>query len=645
MSKINYFNYCALAIMFVLDTVVLSRHIINGRKNRYFWNLLLVITFASVCDILAVNLDNGTTPSIVEKYVAHCAYLVMINLSVPVYVLYLACLTDTLYKIRDHIWSQLLLALPYLTAFLLIVTTPCTHLVFYIDGAYRYTRGTLYIVLYIVSAFYMFVGIAYMTRCYRFFSKGQFYAMAAVFPILIIALGVQITFPRMRIEMFAHAVGILVLMFMVQKPEERINPITGFGRDSAYAMDIEQSLYNNRRLRILLVYVTNYKALRDVLGYQSMNHLMHTVSEKIRALCKAELPKAEPYYLGRGKFCLVVGKENFDRIDSAAKALDELLKEEIHQQDMDINLQMNLCIVRCPEDFNDFQSIYAFSNEFEEYGKNGRAGRIVQAEELLNDGRYIIKDIEGIIDNAMSKERMAVYYQPIYSVKEKRFVSAEALLRLNDEEYGHISPELFIPVAEKSGVIHQIGSFVLEEVCRFIASDDFKELNMEYVEVNLSVAQCMRSNLAKEIIFLLERYKIRPEQINLEITETAASTSQNIMAENIRILSEAGLNFSLDDFGTGYSNIHRMTQLPLNIVKLDKTFTDFKNNEKLLSVVRNTVKMVKEMGMKIVVEGIEDEEVAKVFSDLECDYIQGFYYAKPLTKQDFVEFVRAANAK
>lgn len=644
MGKLNYFNYCALAILVVLIIAVMARHMLSGRRNRYFWNLLLVITCATICDILAVNLDNNDViGNLAQKYIAHSAYLVMINLSVPVYVIYLAGLTDTLYKIRDNMWTQLLLAFPYLCDFVLILTNPYTGKIFYFDKSGQYTRGELHPLMYIIMAFYIGVGVVYALRCFRFFTRSQFWAMVTVFPIMIAALGIQLIYPQLRIELFAHAVGILLLLFMVQKPEERTNPVTGFGRDSAYAVDVEQALYNNRKIQILLVNVTNYKSLRDILGYVSMNKLMHTVAENIVSLCKAALPKADPYYLGRGKFCLVVGKENFERVPDAAKAINEMLKEEIHQQDMDINLQSCICIVRCPEDFHDFQSLYAFSNEFEEYGKSGETGRIIQAEEILNDGRYIIKDIEGIIDNAMNKEGMEVYYQPIYSVERKRFVSAEALLRLNDQEYGHISPELFIPVAEKSGVIHKIGSFVLEEVCRFIASDEFKELDMEYIEVNLSVAQCMRSNLAKEIIALLEKYQIDPSKINLEITETAASHSQNIMAENIRILGDAGLHFSLDDFGTGYSNVSRMVSMPLNLVKLDKSLTEIENNPKMQSVVRNTVNMVKDMDMKIVVEGIEDEKTAKIFSDLKCDYIQGFYYSKPLTKTEFVTFVREAN--
>lgn len=639
MVKFNYFNYCALAILAVLIVTFMSRRMLSGRRNRYFWNLLLVVFCSVVFEIMAVELDNGPEPAMIEKYIIHGAYLIMHSLTVPVYVIYLACLTDSVYKYKEKISFQLFLAFPYVCLLELILTSYFFGQIFYLDENYQYTHGPMYGLIYVCAAFYASVGVVYAVKYRKLFAKGQFLALILIIPIMLSAILMQLLNPQFRVEMFAHAICILFMLLMIQKPEERTDSNTGFGKTTAYATDIEQALINKKPIRVILINILNYKALRDILGYESIELLTNMVAESILTACKEVLPKADPYYLDRGRFCLVTGKENFSRINTAASELMEMLMEDIHLQDMDINLQVNLCVLRCPEDLNDFQSIFAFSNEFEEYGK---AGRVLYAEDMLKDGRYIIKDLEGIIDNALDNQRLSVYYQPIYSVKEKRFASAEALLRLDDEEYGHISPELFIPVAEKNGVIHRIGTMVLEEVCRFIASEEFQELGLEYVEVNLSVAQCMRNNLAKEILQLLEKYKVRPDQINLEITETAAVNSQNIMIENIRTLSAAGIPFSLDDYGTGYSNIGRMVSLPLNIIKLDKSFTDLEKNPRMEIVVRNTVRMIKDMDMKVVVEGIETEELVKQFSEMECEYIQGYFYSKPLPREEFVRFLKQA---
>ena len=255
----------------------------------------------------------------------------------------------------------------------------------------------------------------------------------------------------------------------------------------------------------------------------------------------------------------------------------------------------------------------------------------------------IQSNIDKIIEEALEFKRFQVYYQPIYSVEKGRFVSAEALLRLFDPNYGFISPEIIVTAAEKSGAIHRIGDYVLEEVCRFIASSEFSALGLEYIEVNLSVAQCMRGNLADNVLGIMDRYRVPTETINLEITETAASAShmQEILEENLRKLEQAGISFSLDDYGTGYSNIKRVIQMPVKIIKLDKSFVDDQHNPKMRVVLKNTVAMLKDINMEIVVEGIETQEMLDFFTELQCDFIQGYFFSKPLPKPEFISFLKA----
>lgn len=206
-----------------------------------------------------------------------------------------------------------------------------------------------------------------------------------------------------------------------------------------------------------------------------------------------------------------------------------------------------------------------------------------------------------------------------------------------------VRPDIFIPAAEKSGMIHKIGKFVLEEVCRFIVSDKFKELGLDYIEVNLSVIQCMSSELADDVREIMNRYNVSSEQLNLEITETAAAYAQTTMMNNIEELNDDGIAFSLDDFGTGYSNMKRIASMPFAIVKLDKTFTEMNENDKMLKVVKNTISMVRDMNLRILVEGVETLESFKEFEALGVDYIQGYYFSKPLPMEKFVSEVKRVN--
>ncbi|MBQ9384651.1 MAG: EAL domain-containing protein, partial [Ruminiclostridium sp.] len=298
-------------------------------------------------------------------------------------------------------------------------------------------------------------------------------------------------------------------------------------------------------------------------------------------------------------------------------------------------------VAKCPDEIGDFNTIIEFGKDLST--KFQFTGKVLHAGELLDKSRYdLMSDIDDIISDAVLNRKFEVYYQPIYSLTDGKFRSAEALVRLYNEKYGFISPDLFIPITEKTGTVTKIGLFVFEEVCRFIASDEFKELGLDYIEVNLSVVQCMQGGLAGDLLRIMKQYGVTSDQINLEITESADSSAQSIIAENLTALLNAGVSFSLDDFGTGYSNMQRMASLPLKIVKLDKTFANFDTNPRLMAVLQNTVKMIKDMDLEIVVEGVETQDLVDRFTNLNCEYIQGYFYSRPIPKDQFVEFIRGS---
>lgn len=321
----------------------------------------------------------------------------------------------------------------------------------------------------------------------------------------------------------------------------------------------------------------------------------------------------------------------------AASLINDALHQTVKIDKFDLNLIPYVCLAKCPEDIDNFQSLISFGTDFHE--KLPYNGEVIHADgSTVKRMVSLLTGMDSIIERALANHGFHVYYQPIYSIEKKRFVSAEALLRLIDEKEGFISPEIFIPAAEKSGAIHKIGDYVLTEVFQFIASSEYKKLGLEYIEINLSVSQCMHHGLADSILESMSRYGVSSNQVNLEITESAASYNQSVMSENLERLSAAGLTFSLDDYGTGYSNMYRIAALPLKIVKLDKTFVN-NQNSKMWTILQNTVRMIKDLNMEIVVEGIETEEMVKKFSDLKCDFIQGYFFSKPIPQREFVEFI------
>ena len=346
--------------------------------------------------------------------------------------------------------------------------------------------------------------------------------------------------------------------------------------------------------------------------------------------------------MNHGSLAIFLNAMGHAKTDAFAIAISDLIKHDKSIRKSGLGMHAQICIVHCQEDVDTFKSASIIYNVIKNQTEMKK--EIIYAADLMKQSGYEVKgNIDSIINDALENNLFELHYQPIYSTKQGRFNSAEALIRLHNEKYGYIAPDLFIPAAEKSGAIYQIGIFVFEEVCRFIKSDVFSELGLEYIEINLSVAQCMQENLANDLLDILQKYEVSPKKINLEITETAMENSYDIMMNNLNALAGAGITFSLDDYGTGFSNIQRIITMPLSIVKLDKSFIDEIHNPDYQVIVTNTIKMLKDLKLKILSEGVEGEKQLGFLNEQECDYIHGYFFSKPLPMDEFVSFVLEKN--
>lgn len=256
------------------------------------------------------------------------------------------------------------------------------------------------------------------------------------------------------------------------------------------------------------------------------------------------------------------------------------------------------------------------------------------------DKIYHRREIEQLIVDAIENDRVEVFYQPIFATSEQRITSAEALVRIRDAQGKIVPPGVFIDIAEESGMILKLGEIVFEKVCIFIKRHPLEQYGMQYIEVNLSVIQCGYENLASDYIRIMEKYGIAPDYINLEITESASTNAKKTLIGNMEKLMQYGVKFSLDDFGTGQSNLNYIVDMPVDIVKFDRSMINsYFQNGKAKHVMDAAIHMIHGMNLEIVSEGIETEEQFQTMEDLGISHIQGYYFSKPLPEDEFIEFL------
>jgi EAL domain-containing protein (putative c-di-GMP-specific phosphodiesterase class I) len=185
---------------------------------------------------------------------------------------------------------------------------------------------------------------------------------------------------------------------------------------------------------------------------------------------------------------------------------------------------------------------------------------------------------------------------------------------------------------------------VLESVFRFAAAHDLDALGLDYIELNLSVAQCMQSSLPEKFRSLQEKYGVDPARINLEITETTFENISVVMLENVNELIAMGYTFALDDYGIGYSSIQRVNHLPLKLIKIDKSMLDESATANGRVILEHTVRMMQSIDKQLVVEGAETRDEVEMLERMDCDYIQGYYFSRPLPAEEFVRFLEEKTA-
>ena len=301
-----------------------------------------------------------------------------------------------------------------------------------------------------------------------------------------------------------------------------------------------------------------------------------------------------------------------------------------------------LDIPRCVKELDKTMQVLNFVSG--EYVHTQSSPNLVIDQKIIDKMIYR-NSIEDIVRDAVKGKKFEVYYQPILNVKDGKFSSAEALVRLirpDGEEY--ISPEEFVPIAEKCGLIIEIDDIVFDKVCSFIKSEKISEYGIKTIEVNLSGNEAVDIKTHDRLIHKMEKYDIPPEFINFEITETSYINNDAVFKENVKKLREKGSSFSMDDFGSGYSNLLELLKMDYILVKLDKEFVwqclD-SNKPENLRMLKYTINFLKDYGLHILAEGVETLEQAKILIDNGVEYLQGFYYSRPVKEEDFLEFLRA----
>ncbi|MBR1478601.1 MAG: EAL domain-containing protein [Lachnospiraceae bacterium] len=610
-----HYDIAAIVISLFIIFYISVKKGLKSASNRIFLALVISNLFAAFFDIISSVLNSYPDITALWKAdIANSLYLAFHNTMTPLLLFYILCLIGGI-SVRGRI-KRFILVIPLLADYVLLLLNLRFRFVYYYDENGIYLHGPLFVFFYCVAFGYMSASVFLLIVKRTNIARSKRYALIFIILATIASLVIQMVYTHLLLEIFAQTIGFLGILLSIENQDDIINPITRVYNRYAF-METVPEVIGNKSCVFIVIKLPELAYYNTTIGVMRTNEYLRRMAAFLsgvdsRLLC---------YDMGGGSFVLTGSMVQEDELEAIAGRIEDRFRAIWGQKGSGVSFSAAIC-AGSADRISSVEELLLIIDSQDDIKETERVG----IEDIVEKHKRRIL-IESILRRAIANREFQVYYQPIWERKSGRFHSAEALIRLKTAEFGFISPEEFIPIAEESGQIVEIGAFVFDEVCRFYKSHELEKLGVDYVEVNLSTVQCMDPELVQSFKETLRKYQILPERMNLEITESAAADNRRILKDNVNVLNGLGFSFSLDDYGTGYSNFSYMFDLPFSIIKLDKSIlwralhpTKGEGSKSSGILLSNTIRMMKEMGYHVLVEGVETAEQKLLLEKLSCDY-------------------------
>ncbi len=634
MRWIYQYDVAAFFISLVILYNLFISQRIKTRVSKSFKILAIDLFFATIFDIITIfSISFYEYCPIWLNYILNILALVTYNSLPAIYIISImyASMSE---DIDFAIGQKLLIAIPVSAAGFLIISTPLTKAIIYFSEDGQYQIGAAFDVLTVIGFVYLLMVIIYGITNRKILRTEQTITIIVYTVSTIAALVISNIFTRILVPLFFASLSILITYLSLDNPSEYKDPIMDIYNKKAFMYTTSDLFKSHKKFTVLGIQIEGITYLNETLGYNNFNIILVQIARKICGICG----KNNVFRLSGSKIVVIFPNDDKNKDDKTLE-LQLLFSQSLKTSDFEITPKVKMATFQCPEAADDFVKLNDLIFDTLNTSQTDN-GKIIDGNKQMLEKSKREYELSLILKKALSENQFEVFYQPIYSVKKKRFTTAEALIRLNNDKFGYVSPEEFIPIAERNGLILLIGEFVFRSVCKFILNNKLWEKGVEYIHVNLSAIQCMQEKLHEQLLSIMDYYELDYKYIELEVTETAAIASSDTLLKNMKFLMEKNMHFALDDYGMGYSNTSSILQYPFHTIKLDKSIVwSAMENENARKLLHHTVAMFKDMGIELVAEGVETAEMAKMLIKMQCDYLQGFLYSKPIKANAFLELL------
>ena len=625
----------SLITLSVLMMSFYEKRLASSYSSRIFSKCLHMSAAAILLNLLCVFLL--ASPNMVPRwlnYILNSVYfLIMLFYSsnMAYYLLYLAM--EYVYDRKFIRRANILIWALFAVYALLIVINVRTGIIFSIDAAGAYHRGPGINIGYAVMGMQLLLVLICTWKNFSSVSRPMIHVLRILPSAVALLTAYQIAFPNILLNGSLMVIADLIMLLNFQSRRIEVDSLTWVNNRSSFYQEVNLRLAGGQRFQIIVVSMRHFTYINQNYGHKSGDSLLIKAASWLSGLRN----DGQTFRMGNVEFALLLPYNSPEEAENNLSAVYERFNKPWMIGAVKMELEPDfaeLIHTDQPWDATDIMEFLQFSLSEAKKREEHLLRFDNNAYLELEKRRHILQ----LLHKTIEEKSLEVWYQPIYNCADGTFSSAEALMHLKDENGEVVPTGLFVSIAEECGLLDEISWLLLEQVCSLLGSGRIPGLKS--ISVNLSMQQFMSDTLLERVKSDMALYDVPPSMLKIEITERVFAKDPQRMRRLMEGFSRMNVEFYLDDFGTGYSNMATVLDLPFGCIKLDRELIcALPEDKKSCLMVGATLQLFHNIGCKVVAEGVEREEQAKALIDWGVDWLQGFYFSRPLPVDRFIEFL------
>ena len=524
-------------------------------------------------------------------------------------------------------------SIPTLVLVCIIFGNLKTGILFYFDSSMNYIRGPWYMLMYFSALCHLLTTLILTCLWRKILGLSKVLVLIEILILLASSVIVQAFCHQLLMTGFGLSLGILALFITINNPHANTDNLTGL-YDKPYLLRKFREMLSSRRIfHVITVNLYQIDHINKVTGVDGGDRLLLSVARQLHRLCGDKVFRIS----GKRFLIFTFSQEQFELY---LDELENLFHPDTAPSETAVSSPVIISGIFHAERFEDGGSILDYAQYLESLAPNTGFYETVRDTDKTMERFLYLKKVEQFLHTAITNDLFEVYYQPVYSLKEKRYITLEALSRLYHPELGWIPPDLFIQIAEKNNLVDKITILQFRRICRFIQEHPLLTDRLCNIKMNLSPLDLIQRNSSSRLIRLMDEYGVKHSFIQFEITETVATEYNSALNKAVDDFTDSGIGLCLDDFGSGYANLNTVMQLPFSAIKLDRSLlSKVCEDPRSANFYHSIVSSFQNMGFHVISEGVETDAEVKLLSDYGVDMIQGFYFSKPLPPEKLLDLL------